>query len=64
MKDSAMKTINLLENWEFNQKGAHAEPLHVDRNGRMNLRGALNGQERSFQFKAADIIARIANAIR
>jgi len=32
-----MKTINLLENWEFNQKGAHAEPLHVDRNGRAIL---------------------------
>lgn len=32
-----MKSINLLENWQFNPKGPHAEPLHVDRNGRAIL---------------------------
>ncbi len=32
-----MKTINLLENWQFSDKGPHAEPLHVDRNGRAIL---------------------------
>lgn len=32
-----MKTINLLENWNFNPKGSHAEPLHVDKNGRAIL---------------------------
>jgi quercetin dioxygenase-like cupin family protein len=32
-----MKSINLLENWTFNEKGPHAEPLHVDRNGRAIL---------------------------
>lgn len=29
-----MKTIQLLENLEFSDKGAHAQPLYVDRNGR------------------------------
>ena len=32
-----MKSINLLENWQFNPKGPHAEPVHVDRNGRAIL---------------------------
>ncbi len=32
-----MKDINLLENWVFNPKGPHAEPLHVDKNGRAIL---------------------------
>lgn len=32
-----MKIINLLENWDFNDKGSHAEPLHVDKNGRAIL---------------------------
>lgn len=32
-----MKAINTLENWVFNPKGPHAEPLHVDRNGRAIL---------------------------
>jgi len=32
-----MKFINLLEDWQFNPKGPHAEPLHVDRNGRAIL---------------------------
>jgi quercetin dioxygenase-like cupin family protein len=32
-----MKYVNLLENWQFSDKGPHAEPLHVDRNGRAIL---------------------------
>ncbi len=32
-----MKSLNLFENWKFDDKGAHAEPLHVDRNGRAIL---------------------------
>ena len=32
-----MKAIDLFDNWEFDTKGAHAEPLHVDRNGRAIL---------------------------
>lgn len=39
-----MKLINLLENWTFNQKGPHAEPVHVDRNGRAILFTLLAGQ--------------------
>jgi quercetin dioxygenase-like cupin family protein len=36
-KEDAMKIINLRENWVFSPKGPHAEPLHVDRNGRAIL---------------------------
>jgi quercetin dioxygenase-like cupin family protein len=32
-----MKSIGLSENWEFDSKGPHADPLHVDRNGRAIL---------------------------
>ena len=32
-----MKSINLVEDWEFDAKGPHADPLHVDRNGRAIL---------------------------
>jgi quercetin dioxygenase-like cupin family protein len=32
-----MKCINLLGGWKFDDKGPHAEPLHVDRNGRAIL---------------------------
>jgi quercetin dioxygenase-like cupin family protein len=32
-----MKCINLFENWNFDDKGPHAEPLHVDRDGRAIL---------------------------
>ena len=32
-----MKCINLFENWHFSEKGLHAEPLHVDKNGRAIL---------------------------
>ena len=32
-----MKTIDLFENWEFDAKGPHADPLHVDKNGRAIL---------------------------
>jgi quercetin dioxygenase-like cupin family protein len=32
-----MKCVNLLENWQFSDKGPHAEPLHVDRNSRAIL---------------------------
>lgn len=39
-----MKSINLLENWQFNSKGPHAEPLHVDRNGRAILFTLQPGQ--------------------
>jgi quercetin dioxygenase-like cupin family protein len=30
-----MKSINLVENWEFDHKGPHADPLHVHKNGRI-----------------------------
>jgi quercetin dioxygenase-like cupin family protein len=39
-----MKSINLLENWQLNPKGPHAEPLHVDRNGRAILFTLKPGQ--------------------
>lgn len=39
-----MKSINLLENWQFNPKGPHAEPVHVDRNGRAILFTLKPGQ--------------------
>jgi quercetin dioxygenase-like cupin family protein len=32
-----MKAIDLFENWQFDNKGPHAEPLHVDKNGRAIL---------------------------
>jgi quercetin dioxygenase-like cupin family protein len=32
-----MKVVNLLENLEFGSKDAHAEPLHVDQEGRAIL---------------------------
>jgi quercetin dioxygenase-like cupin family protein len=32
-----MKSINLNENWEFDPRGPHADPLHVDKNGRAIL---------------------------
>ena len=32
-----MISINLAENWHFDPKGSHADPLHVDRNGRAIL---------------------------
>lgn len=32
-----MKSIDLSENWEFDPKGPHADPLYVDRNGRAIL---------------------------
>ena len=32
-----MKSINLVENWQFDPKGPHADPLHVDKNGRAIL---------------------------
>jgi quercetin dioxygenase-like cupin family protein len=43
-KGFIVKTINLFENREFNQKGPHAEPLHVDRNGRAILFTLKPGQ--------------------
>lgn len=39
-----MKSINLSENWQFNPKGPHAEPLHVDKNGRAILFTLKPGQ--------------------
>ncbi len=39
-----MKSINLFENWHFNHNGPHAEPLHVDRNGRAILFTLKAGQ--------------------
>ena len=39
-----MKSINLLENWQLNSKGPHAEPLHVDRDGRAILFTLQPGQ--------------------
>jgi quercetin dioxygenase-like cupin family protein len=32
-----MISINLVENWEFDPNGPHADPLHVDKNGRAIL---------------------------
>lgn len=32
-----MKSINLFENWQFDPKGPHADPLYVDKNGRAIL---------------------------
>lgn len=39
-----MKSTSLFENCQFNQKGPHAEPLHVDRNGRAILFSLKPGQ--------------------
>ncbi len=39
-----MKTIPLMENWRFNEKGPHAEPLHADPNGRVILFTLKPGQ--------------------
>lgn len=39
-----MKSVDLFENWEFNEKHAHAQPLHVDRNGRIILFTLKPGQ--------------------
>lgn len=39
-----MKSQNLFENWEFNHKGPHAEPLYIDRNGRAILFTLKPGQ--------------------
>lgn len=39
-----MKIINLRENWQFNEKGSHAEPLYVDKNGRAILFTLKAGQ--------------------
>jgi quercetin dioxygenase-like cupin family protein len=32
-----MKSMSLFENWQFGDKGAHAQPLYVDRDGRVIL---------------------------
>jgi quercetin dioxygenase-like cupin family protein len=32
-----MKSINLFEDWQFDNNGPHADPLHVDRNARAIL---------------------------
>jgi len=42
-----MKAINLSENLEFSSKHAHAQPLHVDRNGRVILFTLKPGQSLS-----------------
>src|SRR5688500_9683793 len=39
-----MKFINLFENWEFDDKGPHADPLHVNKNGRVILFTLKPGQ--------------------
>lgn len=39
-----MQTINLLENQKFSDTHAHAEPLHVDKNGRAILFTLKPGQ--------------------
>jgi quercetin dioxygenase-like cupin family protein len=39
-----MKAIDLFENWQFDNKGPHAEPLHVDKNGRAILFTLKPGQ--------------------
>jgi hypothetical protein len=28
-----MRSINLFEDWQFDDKGPHADPLHVNNNG-------------------------------
>jgi quercetin dioxygenase-like cupin family protein len=39
-----MKSATLKENWQFSEKGAHAQPLHVDKNGRAILFTLKPGQ--------------------
>lgn len=39
-----MKSIQLLENWEFSDQGPHAQPLHVGRDGRAILFTIKAGQ--------------------
>jgi quercetin dioxygenase-like cupin family protein len=39
-----MKSINLFENWNFDSKGPHADPLHVDPHGRAILFTLKPGQ--------------------
>jgi quercetin dioxygenase-like cupin family protein len=39
-----MKSINLFENWEFDDKGPHADPLHVNKNSRAILFTLKPGQ--------------------
>jgi len=39
-----MKSVNLFENWEFDDKGPHADPLHVNKNGRVILFTLKPGQ--------------------
>lgn len=39
-----MEVINLLQNQKFDEKHAHAEPLHVDKNGRAILFTLKPGQ--------------------
>ena len=39
-----MKAIDLFENWEFDDKGPHADPLHVNKNGRAILFTLKPGQ--------------------
>ncbi len=39
-----MKSISLFENWEFDDKGPHADPLHVNKNGRVILFTLKPGQ--------------------
>jgi quercetin dioxygenase-like cupin family protein len=39
-----MKSINLLEDWKFDDKGPHAQALHVDSKGRAILFALQPGQ--------------------
>jgi quercetin dioxygenase-like cupin family protein len=39
-----MKSINLFEDWQFDDKGPHADPLHVNNNGRVILFTLKPGQ--------------------
>jgi quercetin dioxygenase-like cupin family protein len=39
-----MKSINLFENWNFDNRGPRADPLHVDPNGRAILFTLMPGQ--------------------
>lgn len=39
-----MKSMNLFENWAFDDKGPHADPLHVSKNGRVILFTLKPGQ--------------------
>lgn len=39
-----MKIFHLLDNWQFDEKRPHAEPLHVDQNGRVILFTLKPGQ--------------------